>query len=110
RELEELVHRAKHDRVRIERPASKADVGWPVVAKPLHQVLAAAEDPDWKSSAKSLSVSHKVGRHAEIFLRPAAGEAKAREYLVEDQDDTPLRAHRPQPLEPIAVGLSVKAG
>ena len=102
------MHRRHHVRMRVERAAGKADVGRTVVAEPLHQVLAAADDADRKPAAERLAVGDEVGLDAEIFLRAAYGEAKADEHLVEDQDDVALAADRPQLLEPIGVGLPVE--
>ena len=96
--------------MRVERAARKADVGRPIVAEPLHQVLAAADHADRKSAADRLAIGHEVGPHAEVFLRAAKREAKADEHLVEDQNDIPLGADRAQPLEPFGVGCLVETG
>ena len=76
--LQELVHRPHHHGMRVERAAGKADVGRPVVAKPLHQVLAAADHADRKSAADGLAVGHEVGPDAEVFLRAAEARGESR--------------------------------
>src|SRR5262249_16867823 len=107
--LQELVHRTHNDGMRIECSTGEPGVARPIVAKPLHQVLAAAEDANRKPSADRFSISNKVGPDTEIFLRPARSEAKADKYLVKDQHDVLLGAHFPQSLEPVSIGLFVES-
>ena len=78
--------------MRIERAAGKADVGGTIVAEPLHQLAAAADDADRQPAAERLAVGDEIGAHAEILLRAAWGETEADEHLVEDQDDVALGA------------------
>src|ERR1041385_5611112 len=63
-EAQELVHRAHDGRVRVERAAGKADVGWTIFTKPLHQCTAPANDSDREAAANGFAVSHHVGTNA----------------------------------------------
>src|SRR6185503_4080013 len=90
--LQERVHRRHDIGVRVERATGKADVGGPLVAKPAHQILAAAENSDGKASAERLAVGDQIGADAEILLRAAGGETEPDEHLVEDQNDVLLGA------------------
>ena len=83
--------------MRIEGAAGKADIGGPVFAEALHQLVAAADDADRQSAAERLAVGDEVGLDAEIFLRAAFGEPKADEDFVEDQHDIALGADFAQP-------------
>src|SRR4029077_5702283 len=69
--LQKLMHRRHDIRVRVESAAGKADVGRALVTEPAHQVLAAAQNPDWKPAAERLAVGDEVGPDAEILLRAA---------------------------------------
>ena len=101
--LQELVHGAHDVGVRVERPASEADVGRPLVAEPSHQRGLPADDSNGQAPAQRLPVGDQVGPHTEILLGAAVGDAEPDEHLVEDQDDAALAAHLAKPPQPVAV-------
>ncbi len=105
---QELVHRRHHIGVGIEGAAREADVERTIVAKPPHQVLAAANHAHGKSAAQRLPIGDHVGLDAEILLRTAGGETEADKDLVENQDDLPLGADGAQPLQPVGIRRAVE--
>ncbi len=76
----------------VERAAGEHDVDRAVVAIPAHQRRTAAQHADRQAAAQRLAVGDEIGADAEIVLRAAAGEAKAGENVIEDQDDAVLGA------------------
>src|SRR3974390_860531 len=105
---QELIHRAHDRRMRIERAARKADVGWSIVTETFHKSSAAAEDADGEASPHGLTVRYKIRAHTEVFLRPAEGQTEPDKHLIEDQCNAALGADRAQLLEPFSVGRLVE--
>ncbi len=101
---EEGIHGGHDIGVRVERPAREAYVGGRVVPIAAHQVAAAGDDADGHAAGDGLAPGDHVGLDAEVFLRTGPRDPEADDDLVEDQNDTALRAHLAQGLQPLRVG------
>ncbi len=102
--------------MRGERPYDVGHAHRVLGVEPPHERLRTTHDADGHPTGHRLAVDDHVGTHAEIFLRPARGEAEARVDLVEDQRHAGLVAHRAQLPQPLTIrkrcvtGLAGAAG
>src|SRR5271166_919319 len=106
--MEKLVHRTHDVRMRIEGTPRQADIGWTILAEPLHPFVAPTHHANRKATPESLAVGDEIGLNAEIFLRAAERQPEADEHFVEDQRDPAFAAHRPELLQPTRIGLAIE--
>src|ERR1039458_7922600 len=90
----------------VEGPSGKANVRRSIVAETSHQILSAAHDADRKAAGHGLPIGDHVGANPEILLGAAASEPEAHEYLIENQHNPALGAHRSKLLQPSGVARS----